>query len=176
MKSVGVIVIILLGALGLYAQGVTEADLLETPALAVKEEVAPEVTPVTKTASADELEAVKAQLSQREALVEKLSTHLESALGRLNRVQSPITSGSTSMAALSAARAKLEQQNNLLRVRQEDLQKQIAELTRQKQLLDLENRQLFQALNGRPREEKMISQQRNKDTRTEDQKKLVLGY
>lgn len=95
-----------------------------------------------------ELEEARQQLQQKDEVIAKLQKHLESALARLNRVQTPVTEN-TSLAALRAAQQKLQKQNDVLKARQQDLLAQNEELMRKKQVLDLENRQLFQALNER---------------------------
>lgn len=95
-----------------------------------------------------ELEEARSQLKEKDALIAKLQKHLESALVRLNRVQTPVAEN-TSLAALKAAQQKLQKQNDLLKARQQELLAQNEELMRKKQVLDLENRQLFQALNER---------------------------
>ena len=105
-------------------------------------------------------------------MIQKLSRHLESALGRLNRVQSPVNETTPTLVALSSAKARLEAQNNLLRAKQDELNSQIAELSRKKQILDLENRQLFQALNGRPSSDTDV---RTAKKSAHDNKRLVFG-
>jgi hypothetical protein len=139
---------------------VTDLAAMEepTPALAPASVKAPDAAAAraddegTKADAADALalQLTQAELKEKDAVIEKLAAHLESALARLNATSCPVTSGSTSIAALTAVRAELEQQNNILKEKQERLQGQIDELTKKSQLLDLENRQLFEALNGRP--------------------------
>jgi len=101
-----------------------------------------------QTDSAEQLQQAQNTLKTKDILIERLSKHLESALARLNETTSPVSN--SSVVALNAARTELEQQNNLLRVKQEELQAEVDELSKKSQLLDLENRQLFEALNGRP--------------------------
>lgn len=105
-----------------------------------------------ETVDAAALEKAKAQLKEKDALIERLSNHLESALARLNENTSPI-SANTSVTALNAAKAQLEQQNNTLKAREAELLARMDELSRKSQLLDLENRQMFEALNGKPYQE-----------------------
>ena len=125
---------------------------LIAPALPAAVAVVPQKTEAEKNLEAQLAEA-QAQLKEKDALIAKLSDHLGSALARLNRVQSPLSDVNSSMAALGAAKLKLEQQNNALKAKEEILNARMAELTKQKQLFDLENRQLFEALNGRPYKE-----------------------
>ena len=111
------------------------------------------------TPNADEVALAKAQatIQEKDALIERLSEHLESALARLNQTTSPVVSANTSVAALGAIKARLEEQNNILKAKQEELQAKLDESSKKSQLLDLENRQLFEALNGRPYQDKSVS-------------------
>jgi predicted nuclease with TOPRIM domain len=94
------------------------------------------------------LQQTQEEIREKDALIARLSNHLESALTRLNHNSSPVSSSSVS--ALNEERAELERQNNILKVKQEELQSRVEELSKKSQLLDLENRQLYEALNGRP--------------------------
>ena len=132
----------------LWAQEVP-GELLSTATNSTTQTDTPAPTEVVTQVVPAELLAVQAQLAERDERIAKLSRHLDSALQRLNWVQKSGSELSPTLAGLTAARANLEAQNNILKAKQEQLNAQVAELTRQKQLLDLENRQLFQALNGR---------------------------
>jgi chromosome segregation ATPase len=116
--------------------------------------------------SQDEFLSLKSQVAHKDRLIERLSRHLESALVRLNRANTPLSSSNSSVAALSKAKAQLEKENNTLRDKVSNLEAQLAEVSKKKQLLDLENRQMFQALNGRP-----YSDERDRTDRTAKQNK-----
>jgi len=88
-----------------------------------------------------QLQQAQDELRSKDALIERLSKHLGNALSRLN--ESSAVASDSSLAALASERVELEKQNNLLKVKQEELQAQVEELSKKSQLLDLENRQLY---------------------------------
>lgn len=97
--------------------------------------------------TAAELEAIKAQVAKKDAVIEKLSAHLASALTRLNQIESPDLANQKLLAVLSA-KTRLEKENTLLKQSVSSLQVEVAQTHRQLQLFDLENRRLVQAVGG----------------------------
>ncbi len=186
MKWLGIIALTVSGACGLYAQALPPAIealkapleiAVEPPMLALPVEApAPVQAALVQLPTAQEVSDMRAQLKEKDALISKLTKHLESALARLNKTQSPLTETSASVAALKAAKTKLEQQNEVLKAKQQQLLAQNAELARKKQVLDLENRQLFQALNGRPTQDSVPAERvAKKSEKVAAEKKLALG-
>jgi len=123
-----------------------------------------------------ELASARATLQKRDALIKRLSRHLENALMRLNRAQGPIMSENGEEKALRMIRDQLEQRNNALKAKKEALEQQLADLSKKAQLLDLENRQLFEALNGKPyRHEEETTLAAKPEPRENKDSGLVLG-
>lgn len=180
--------VLVFGVVALHAQAMpevvenlkaAEAEAVSPPLLALPVEAPAKVdAQIVQLPSAQEVSDMRVQLQEKDELIAKLTKHLESALVRLNKTQTPLTEASASVAALRAAKAQLEKQNEALKIRQQQLMTQNAELERKKQVLDLENRQLFQALNGRPVVEGndfAVEKVAKKPAKPQGAKNLVLG-
>jgi hypothetical protein len=109
----------------------------------------------------DDLLAAQDKIHQQEIVIARLSKHLESALGRLNGRPSAVAAD-PKLASLMAERLRLQQENAKLEAQNKALAGQMAELNKKTQLIDLENRQLFAAINSAPRSDAPIAEQTGK--------------
>lgn len=98
----------------------------------------------TPMVSAAELAKAQAALQQKDAVIAKLSSHLSSALARLNQGDSR-TYTDQRLAVAMAVKTRLEKENALLKQDIVGLRTTVAQSQRQMQLFDLENRRLVDA-------------------------------
>lgn len=115
------------------------------------------VEPIAETPKVDEsaelIKKLQGKLKTKEVVIDKLTLHLESALRRLNALKSDHQTPAETSVAM-AARDKAQRKATQLVEEVDRLNSELAMLRKQKQLLDLENRQLFHALNGVERTKK----------------------
>ncbi len=132
----------------LWAEIEALPEKIGNPGLSAVTVVSPEITsPNTQmVVPSEELSSAKKALEERDAAILRLSIHLENALARINTAQTPLVSENTDNAALRLVREQLEKQNRALKERKAELEARVSELSKKAQLLDLENRQLVEAL------------------------------